>query len=336
MYKLKQIENYESKLSLRDTQKAIVLIKDTFEHKLAKVLNLERISAPIIVPAGSGINDDLSGQERAVRFDAAKISDYEAEVVQSLAKWKRMALYEYGFKAGEGIYTDMNALRRDDEIDNVHSIYVDQWDWEFVITKEKRTVDFLQSVVEKIVDCIIETQSVIKERFKLITTNLYKKVFFISSQELFDLYPKSTVEEREHLIVKDKKTVFISQIGGGLSNGSRHGSRAPDYDDWQLNGDLIFWNELLEEPIEISSMGIRVDTESMANQLKATGNTSRLQYKYHQDILSNILPLTIGGGIGQSRLCMLILQKLHIGEVHASVWPKQMLDECKKAKIQLL
>jgi len=336
MYTLKTIDGYESSLSLRDTQRAIKLLKDTFERYLAETLKLERVSAPMIVPALSGINDDLNGVERPVRFDVAKISNYEAEVVHSLAKWKRIALFEYGFEADEGLYADMNALRRDDEIDNTHSIYVDQWDWELVINDNQRTMEFLRRIVQKIVDSIIETQNIVKRRFKAVTTNLQKEIFFISTQELLDLYPDCNAKQREFLIAKEKRTVFISKIGGTLSNGERHGGRAPDYDDWELNGDLIFWNDVLEEPVEMSSMGIRVNAESIKRQLIASGKEELIKYKYHQNIINNLLPLTIGGGIGQSRLCMLLLQKSHIGEVQASIWPRQMLEECKKANIRLL
>jgi len=323
-------------MDLRQTQKAIKLLKDTFEVKLAMSLNLERVSAPIIVASGSGINDDLSGVERAVKFDVARIKDYDAEIVQSLAKWKRVALHEYNFGTGEGIYTDMNALRRDDDIDNVHSIYVDQWDWEAIIVKENRNLEFLKSTVLKIVGSIIDTQEAVKKEFECISTSLERNVFFITSQELLDLYPNLTPTEREQKIVKDKKTVFVSNIGDRLSNGQKHSQRAPDYDDWSLNGDLLFYNELLDDVLEVSSMGIRVDSSSMQTQLQKANATNRSKYKYHQDIINNVLPLTIGGGIGQSRLCMLLLQKLHIGEVHASIWPKQMIDECRVAGIQLL
>jgi len=336
MYKLKTIENYKPQLSLRETQKAIKLLKDTFEKTLADALNLERISAPMLVTSASGINDDLNGVERPVKFDIKEVPDYDAEIVQSLAKWKRVALYNYGFKPGEGLYTDMNAVRRDDMVDNIHSVYVDQWDWELIIDRSQRNTEFLKSVVSRIAAAVVDTQNVINKQFKAVTTDLQKKVFSISSQELLDLYPTLSAKERELEITKKKKTVFITQIGGRLSNGQSHDGRAPDYDDWALNGDLLFWNEVMNEPLEISSMGIRVDSGSMLSQLEAAGKNERKSHEYHQGVINNVLPLTIGGGIGQSRLCMLILQKLHIGEVQVSVWPKKMIGECKKAGIPLL
>jgi len=336
MYKLKKPKNYISSLNLRDTQKAIKLLKDSFELELAYSLNLERVSAPMIVPSKSGINDDLSGVERPVRFDIAAIKDYDAEVVHSLAKWKRIALKQYGFKTGEGLYTDMNALRRDDEIDNIHSIYVDQWDWEIVIDKAKRTEEFLKSVVLNIANSIHKTLELLKIRFPSITTSFSKDVFFITAQELLNLYPNLTANQREEKITREKKTVFILKIGTKLSNGEYHSLRAPDYDDWSLNGDLIVWNDVLSEPLELSSMGVRVDEKSLKLQLQASSKTDRLKHSYHKAIIDNSLPLTIGGGIGQSRLCMFLLGKAHIGEVQASIWPKKLIEECKKENIILL
>ena len=336
MYQLKTVDGYASKMGLRETEKAIKLLKDTFENVLACALNLERISAPLLIPASIGINDDLNGVERPVRFDLKEIPEYDAEIPHSLAKWKRMALHNYGFKVNEGLYTDMNAIRRDDSLDNTHSVYVDQWDWELIVAKEQRTITFLKEIVHKIVSAVVDAQEIVKKKFTKITTNLNREVFFISAQELCDLYPKLSPKEREHRIAKEKKTVFITQIGDILKNGEKHDGRAPDYDDWKLNGDLLFWNELTQEAVEVSSMGIRVDAEAMLYQLNRVGENKRKAYEYHQGVINSTLPLTIGGGIGQSRLCMLILQKLHIGEVQVSVWPPKMISECEKAGIRLL
>lgn len=329
-------KNYKSNMSLRETERAIKLVKDVFEKKLAKKLKLERISAPIFVPATAGLNDDLNGTERAVRFDIAEIGDYDAEIVHSLAKWKRMALYNYGFKTGEGLYTDMNAIRRDDSIDNTHSVYVDQWDWETVISRNQRNFKFLKATVRKIVSAIVDTQNFVKQQFPMLTTDLKKEVFFITAQELLDRYPDLSAKEREFEITKEYKTVFIMQIGDYLSDNQMHDGRAPDYDDWKLNGDLLFWNEIMSEPLEISSMGIRVDADSLIYQLDIRDKKERLAHEYHKKIVDGSLPFTIGGGIGQSRLCMLILQKLHVGEVQVSVWPIAMLAECEKNNIKIL
>lgn len=328
-------KEYKSKLSVRDTQRAIKLIKDTFQLKLAKELNLERITAPIIVDSRSGINDDLNGIERKVKFDLRE-SFQMVEVVQSLAKWKRTALSKYGYSVGEGIYTDMNALRRDDDMDNTHSVFVDQWDWEKVISKEQRTIEYLKDTVEKIVESICYTLNTVKEKYPEIDLTLNEKVSFITTQELLDLYPDMTGKEREDAYLKEHKTVFIMKIGGKLSNGERHDGRAPDYDDWELNGDLMFYNEVLGKAFEISSMGIRVDKDSLLSQLETAGCEERKNFNYHKGILNETLPLTIGGGIGQSRLCMLMLEKAHIGEVHASVWSDKMIEECSKNNIYLL
>lgn len=329
-------EGYESELSLRETQRAIKLIKDTFQAKLAQMLCLERVTAPVIVAKESGINDDLNGVERKVHFSMKEI-DGTAEVVQSLAKWKRYALYRYGFEQGCGLYTDMNALRRDDDVDNIHSIFVDQWDWECVIAAEQRNLDFLKETVNKIVESVIYTQRVVKEKYPQLKTPDFKKdVFFITAQELEDLYPALTPKEREEQIVKEQKTVFIMQIGGLLKSGIRHDGRAPDYDDWALNGDLLFWNHALKNALEISSMGIRVNEKSLLSQLKASNAEKRQKFDYIKKILDGTLPLTIGGGIGQSRLCMLILEKAHIGEVQVSVWPQDMIKKCREGNIILL
>lgn len=328
-------EGYESSLSLRETQHAIKHIKDVFQQALSFALTLDRVTAPLIVSKDSGINDDLSGVERKVEFSIKEI-ETNAEVVQSLAKWKRMALYRYGYKPGEGIYTDMNAIRRDDNVDNVHSIFVDQWDWEKVITPEQRSIEYLKETVRSIVKAIAYTKRKTSLRYPQIKNQINEEVFFISSQELLDMYPTLDDKARERAIVKEHGTVFIYQIGGPLSNGKPHDLRAPDYDDWALNGDLMFWNEVLGDALEISSMGIRVDSESLKTQLKACNAEDRLRFDYHKLIADGTLPLTIGGGIGQSRLCMLLLEKAHIGEVQASVWPSDMLEEFAARGITLL
>lgn len=335
MKQLKLVEGYRSVLSLRDTQKAIKFVKDTFQQRLAAALNLERISAPLIVRGDSGLNDDLNGVERKVSFDMKEIGG-RAEVVQSLAKWKRVALQRYGFHEGEGLYTDMNAIRRDDDVDNDHSICVDQWDWERVIGPEDRNLEFLQSIVHKIVEAVADTKERVKERFPALTGSIHRDVFFITSQELEDRYPSLTPKEREKEVVREHKTVFVMQIGGALKSGQLHDGRAPDYDDWTLNGDLLFWNSVLEQPVEVSSMGIRVDAAALKKQLAIRGNEDRLGYAYHKGIVEGTLPLTVGGGIGQSRLCLLLLEKLHIGEVLCSIWPEDMVRACREAGVQLL
>ncbi len=335
-YSLKVPKGYKSALSLRETQHAIKYIKDTFQQTLAFALTLDRVTAPLIVQSGSGINDDLNGVERKVDF-SMKEMDCNAEVVQSLAKWKRMALYRYQYNAGEGIYTDMNAIRRDDDVDNIHSIFVDQWDWEKVISREDRTVAYLQDTVRAIVKAIAFTNRKVHMRCpKLGETVIAEEPFFITSQELEDMYPDKAPTEREKLICKQHGTVFVMQIGSTLKSGVRHGGRAPDYDDWALNGDLLIWNAVLEDALEVSSMGIRVDKEALREQLTACDALDRYQYPYHAMIDAETLPLTIGGGIGQSRLCMLMLGKAHVGEVQASVWPEQMVQECSQNGIELL
>ncbi|MCR4586247.1 MAG: aspartate--ammonia ligase [Lachnospiraceae bacterium] len=326
---------YSPALSLRETQHAIKFIKDIFQQTLSFAVTLDRVTAPLIVKSGSGINDDLNGVERKVGFDM-NVEMGEAEVVQSLAKWKRLALYRYGYRVGEGIYTDMNAIRRDDKVDNVHSIFVDQWDWEKVITKEQRNIDFLKETVKSIVKAIAYVKRQVTLRYPMLDAPICDEPFFITTQELKDLYPDVDARERERLITKAKKTVFLMQIGKKLDNGEPHDGRAPDYDDWELNGDILFWDEVLDDSLEISSMGIRVDAASLASQLKEAGAEERMQYDYHRMIANDTLPLTIGGGIGQSRLCMLLLEKAHIGEVQSSVWPKSMVEECEKNGINLL
>ena len=329
-------EGYSSALTLRETQHAIKYIKDLFQQTLSFALTLDRVSAPLIVRKGSGINDDLNGVERKVDFTIKEIDNKEAEVVQSLAKWKRMALYRYGYQAGEGIYTDMNAIRRDDDTDNMHSIFVDQWDWEKVITRDQRTLEFLKETVKNIVKAIVFTKRKVNLRYPVFKTSLKEDVYFITTQELEDKYPDKTPKEREDFICKEHGTVFIMQIGGKLKSGQRHDGRAPDYDDWALNGDLFFWNETLQKAIEISSMGIRVDETSLQSQLAEADALERNKYDYHKMITDGTLPLTIGGGIGQSRLCMLLLEKAHIGEVQASIWPDDMIQACAEHGITLL
>ena len=328
-------EGYESKLSQRQTQYAIKTVKDTFQVKLAKALNLDRVTAPIMVTKASGINDDLNGVERKVHFSMKNIGG-EAEVVQSLAKWKRQALYRYGYKADEGIYTDMNAIRRDDDTDNLHSLFVDQWDWCRVISKDERNVEFLKDTVRKIVNAIAETNDAVKEKYPELGFEMDRDVFFITTQELEDMYPDLDAKQRENEITKLHRTVFLMQIGGRLKSGEKHDGRAPDYDDWELNGDIIVRNDLLDCAFEISSMGIRVDAESLHRQLALEGCEEREQFPFHKGILDGTLPLTIGGGIGQSRLCMLLLEKAHIGEVQCAVWSDEMREECRKHNIILL
>ena len=328
-------DGYKSSLSLRETQRAIKLTKDLFERNLANALNLERVTAPLIVEKQSGINDDLSGVERKVHF-TTKEFECEAEVVQSLAKWKRLALYRYGFDKGEGLYTDMSAIRRDDSVDNLHSIYVDQWDWELVIDKSQRTMEFLKQTVQKIVDAFVQTHDAVVEKYPSIKQRFSREVLFITSQELADKYPELTSKEREHAITKEYKTVFIMQIGDVLKNGEKHDSRSPDYDDWSLNGDLLMWSDPLNCSIELSSMGIRVDRETLISQLEKAGCNDRLGFDYHSKIISDTLPLTIGGGLGQSRICLIMLDKVHIGEVQSSIWPEEMVLKCKESGIDIL
>lgn len=328
-------QGYASTLTLYETQNAIGLIHHTFEENLSANLNLKRVSAPLFVDPTTGLNDNLNGVERPVSFEVPA-TGVTAEVVHSLAKWKRMALYRYDFRPGKGIYTDMNAIRRDETLDNLHSIYVDQWDWEKVILPEERTVEFLKDTVEGIVLSISATLAALKKKYPRITTELCPKVTFITAQELENKYPDLSGKERENAIVKEYKTVFISQIGGVLNSGMPHDSRAPDYDDWQLNGDLLFYNPVLENALEISSMGIRVDAETLDRQLKVANCDDRRCLTYHKMLLDGTLPATIGGGIGQSRLCMLLLGKAHIGEVQSSIWDQETFDVCDAAGVTLL
>ena len=328
-------EHYQPALGLYETQKAIGLIKNIFQVKLCAALRLKRVTAPLFVDPATGLNDDLNGVERPVSFDVPAVGK-DAQVVHSLAKWKRLALKNYDFFVGKGLVADMNAIRRDEELDNLHSIYVDQWDWEKVIDESTRNEATLKDTVERIVSAICGTLDELKWQFSDLSTELCREVFFIKSQELEDLYPDKTPKEREQLIVKEHKTVFIQQIGGKLKSGKPHDGRAPDYDDWELNGDLLFWHEPLQCALEISSMGIRVDPESLDRQLTLAGCEERRKLPFHQMLLKGELPLTIGGGIGQSRLCMLLLGKAHVGEVQASLWDEETQRLCKEAGIVLL
>lgn len=329
-------KNYESALSLHDTQIGIKTVKDFFQTLLAERLNLLRVSAPLFVDPASGLNDNLNGIERPVAFGIKEQNDYEAEIVQSLAKWKRFALKKYGFQPGEGLYTDMSAIRRDEVTDNIHSIYVDQWDWEKIISHEERTADTLKEVVRTIYKVLKKTEKYMAIQYDYIEEILPKDIFFITSQELEDLYPDCTPKEREYRIVKEKGAVFIMQIGGVLTSGQRHDGRAPDYDDWALNGDIIVYYPVLDIALELSSMGIRVDEESLLRQLEIAGCPERASLPFQKAILEKKLPYTIGGGIGQSRICMFYLRKAHIGEVQVSLWPEDITQEARRNGIHLL
>ncbi len=328
-------ERYQPALGLYETQKAIGLIKNIFQVKLCAALHLKRVTAPLFVDPATGLNDDLNGVERPVGFDIPAVG-IEGQVVHSLAKWKRLALHDYNFFVGNGLVADMNAIRRDEELDNLHSIYVDQWDWEKVIDESTRNEAYLKDTVRRIVSAICGTLDELKWQFSSLDTDLCRDVFFITAQELEDMYPQLTPKEREGIITKKHKTVFIQQIGGKLKSGRPHDGRAPDYDDWNLNGDLLFWHEPLQCALEISSMGIRVDPESLDKQLSLAGCDNRRELPFHKMLLNGELPLTIGGGIGQSRLCMLLLGKAHIGEVQASLWDEETKRLCKEAGIVLL
>lgn len=336
MKKLTLPAGYKPQLSIRETEVAIKKIKDFFENALAEELNLTRVSAPLFVRTGRGINDNLNGVERPVRFDAMVIKDSDIEIVQSLAKWKRIALQRYGFEIGEGLYTDMNAIRRDEVLDNLHSIYVDQWDWEKVISEEARTEETLFDTVRKIYRVFKKTEEYVCSCYPHIERILPEEISFISTQELEDLYPELTPKERECAIAKEKGAVFITKIGGLLASGTKHDGRSPDYDDWNLNGDIIFWYPVLEREIELSSMGIRVDEAALLKQLEEAGCEERKGLEYHRLLLEGKLPYTIGGGIGQSRICMYFLRCAHIGEVQAAVWPEEMIEECSMTGIKLL
>lgn len=335
MSKLIIPEGYRPKLGLYDTQSAIELIKRSFIGNLADALSLRRVTAPLFVKADTGLNDNLNGTERPVSFDIPD-ADAEAQVVHSLAKWKRMALGKYDFHVGKGLYTDMNAIRRDEELSNIHSIYVDQWDWCKVISKEDRNKEYLKNTVVTIVNVICDTLDELKVKYPQIATKLSREVSFITTQELEDMYPGMTPKERENTYTKEHKTVFIMEIGDVLKSGEKHDGRSPDYDDWKLNGDILFWNDVLGMAFEISSMGIRVDEKSLDEQLKKSGCDDRRELPFHKALLNGELPLTMGGGIGQSRLCMLLLGKAHIGEVQVSVWDEETLKKCTESGIQLL
>ena len=326
---------YTSSLSLYETQEAIALIKKTFESNLSHALHLKRVSAPLFVDGASGLNDDLNGVERPVSFDMLETGE-EAQVVHSLAKWKRYALARYRFPVGEGLYTDMNAIRRDETLDNLHSVYVDQWDWEKVIEEKDRTMELLKDTMERIVTAICITLDRIKWEYPQVKTALCREPSFVTTQELEDMYPDKTPKERENLYLEEHKTACILQIGGKLKSGNPHDGRAPDYDDWELNGDIMFWNDVLNCAFEISSMGIRVSPTSLKRQLKLAGKEERRKLPFHQALMKGELPYTIGGGIGQSRMCMLLLGKAHIGEVQSSYWDPATRAACEKAGIILL
>ncbi len=328
-------EGYKPSLGLYDTNAAIELIRKTFVDNFTKALNLRRVTAPLFVSTQSGLNDNLNGFERAVSFDIPDVG-IEAQVVHSLAKWKRMALKKYDFHMGKGLYTDMNAIRRDEELDNIHSVYVDQWDWCKVISKEQRNVEYLKETVQQIMDALCDTFEEVKRVYPVIKTELCREVTFVTTQELEDMYPDKTGKERENLFAKEHKTIFIMQIGGKLKSGKKHDGRAPDYDDWKLNGDILVWNEALGSALEISSMGIRVDEKSLSEQLEEAGCNDRRELPFHKALLAGELPLTIGGGIGQSRVCMLLLGKAHIGEVQSSIWDEETLRICKEAGVEIL
>ena len=329
-------EGYEPIIDYMESQRAIKKIKDFFQQELAYGLNLRRVTAPLFVLPESGLNDNLNGVERTVRFSLKGMNETEVEVVQSLAKWKRMALGKYGILPGSGIYTDMNAIRRDEDLDNIHSVYVDQWDWEKSIEKSQRTEEYLRETVETIYTAIKNLGDYVNRIYKDLKTEMPNEIFFITTQELEDRYPELTPKEREHAIAREKKAVFIMKIGGVLESGIKHDGRAPDYDDWALNGDIVLWNEVLGIAFEISSMGIRVDEDAMMRQLELAGETDRKELDFHKAILNKELPYSVGGGIGQSRLCMFFLRKAHIGEVQVSVWPEDMKEECKANNIFLL
>lgn len=336
MSKLIIPENYTPVIDYMESQRAIKKIKDFFQQELAYGLSLRRVSAPLFVTPQSGLNDNLSGVERTVSFTLKDMNEQPVEVVQSLAKWKRMALGKYNIPVGHGIYTDMNAIRRDEELDNIHSIYVDQWDWEKTISKDQRTDEYLKEVVVIIYNAIKNLGDYVNRLYRGLQTEIPNEIFFVTTQELEDRWPDKTPKERENLIAEEKRAVFIKNIGGKLKSGEKHDGRAPDYDDWELNGDIILWNEVLGMAFEISSMGIRVDADAMRRQLALAGTEDRAKLEFHKGILEGTLPYSIGGGIGQSRLCMFFLRKAHIGEVQVSVWQDDMIKTCKENNIFLL
>jgi aspartate--ammonia ligase len=329
-------DGYTSALSLYDTQIAIKTVKDFFQQTLASQLNLLRVSSPLFVDPASGLNDNLNGVERPVKFGIKEQNEAEAEVVHSLAKWKRYALKEYGFSHGEGLYTDMNAIRRDEDTDNIHSIYVDQWDWEKIITKNERNLDTLRKVVRSVYKALKKTEVYMSIQYDYIEEVLPKEIFFITTQELEDAYPGLTAKEREYEITKEKGAVCLMQIGDKLASGEKHDGRAPDYDDWSLNADILVYYPVLDIALELSSMGIRVDEAALLSQLEKAGCPERAELPFQKAILNHELPYTIGGGIGQSRICMFYLRKAHIGEVQCSLWPEQIREDAAKNGIRLL
>jgi aspartate--ammonia ligase len=335
MSKLLVPEGYRTALSVYETQTAIGVIKRIFEDNLSRALNIKRVSAPLFVDPKTGLNDDLNGVERPVEFDV-KETQWNAQIVQSLAKWKRMALRKYGFPVGQGLYADMNAVRRDEEMDNLHSIYVDQWDWEIAIDRPSRNEETLRKTVAAIVNAICDTAEKIKAQYPVLNASLSRDVKFVTTQQLEDAYPQLPPKERENAYLKENKTAFIMQIGDVLKSGIKHDGRAPDYDDWHLNGDIVFWNDLLGCAFEISSMGIRVDEQSLGAQLAKANCNERRELPFHKALFAGELPLSMGGGIGQSRLCMLLLQKAHVGEVQVSVWDEKTVSGCMAAGIKLL
>lgn len=343
-YLIKPVD-YKPIINLQQTELAITKLKDFFQANLSAELRLRRVTAPLFVLRGTGLNDDLNGVERAVNFPIKDMDDAHAEVVHSLAKWKRVTLADYNIEKGYGIYTDMNAIRADEELGNIHSLYVDQWDWERVMSDDERNIDFLKSIVRRIYATLLRTEYLISESFPEIKPYLPEEITFIHSEELRQLYPQLSPKEREFEITKKFKAVFIIGIGGVLGDGKKHDGRAPDYDDWitpgekglpGLNGDILLWNPILEIPLEISSMGIRVNKEALIKQLELTGKQERLDLYFHKRLIEGTLPLSIGGGIGQSRLCMFFLRKAHIGEIQASIWPEEMKEECGKLNIHLI
>ena len=345
MSKLIKPVGYKAALDLRQTEQGIKLIKDFFQQNLSTELRLRRVTAPLFVLKGLGINDDLNGVERAVTFPIKDLGDREAEVVHSLAKWKRLTLAEYAIEPGYGIYTDMNAIRADEELDNLHSLYVDQWDWEAVMTKEQRNIEFLKAVVRRIYSALLRTEFLTCERYPQLKPYLPQEIHFVHSEELIKMYPDMTSKEREDAICQKYGAVFIMGIGGKLSDGKKHDGRAPDYDDWStpnsdgflgLNGDILIWYPILGHSVELSSMGIRVDKEALLRQLALEGKEERKELYFHKRLLDGTLPLSIGGGIGQSRLCMVLLHKAHVGEIQASIWPDEQRKECKEAGMNLI
>lgn len=345
MSKLIKPVDYEPLLTMRQTEQGIKLIKDFFQQNLSTELRLHRVTAPLFVLKGLGINDDLNGVERPVTFPIKDLGDAEAEVVHSLAKWKRLTLAEYNIEPGYGVYADMNAIRADEELDNLHSLYVDQWDWEMVMTREQRNLDFLKDIVRRIYAAIRRTEYLVCESYSVIKPFLPSEIHFIHSEDLLQMYPDKDVKERENLICKKYGAVFIIGIGDKLSDGKPHDGRAPDYDDWTtpnsdghkgLNGDILIWYPTLNRAVELSSMGIRVDKEALLRQLKLTGQESRVNLYFHKKLLAGELPLSIGGGIGQSRLCLVLQHKAHLGEIQASIWPEDMIKECEKLGMAII